>query len=368
MKLRQAVSLLGLLIPLLYAGCNMPGFEPDVEELVIPEAPQGPEFGPVDPAAAPPEVQPEDQAPPVMEPVQSESQLTTLCTNTLMYIRSSPGKPVADVEPDNTLALLDPGTEVAWTGNSAQATADGEMLTWYEIDTATGLHGWSASQYLTAGGCGATIVVGGFATIVASPWYSGSTWLGETANCEDCTHYGVDVATGAGDPALYAPWAGEVRAYDNCEECPEGAGNTYESDEPTAEDYNWGYGATTIVEYAYEDMSGADIQRLRDSGLDLQPGQSLYMMFTHLDRQVDNPDAGTALTAGDAVATMDSSGNSEGQHAHVEAAVNDSGLTQGDASLFGYWWNSVAEVDWSSDTIEGRQGNRVDPAPLFNLP
>ena len=367
-RLRLAVSIAGLVLSLIAAGCNMPGFEPSVEPLDIPDAPAAPEFGPVDPEAPPPELESESQPPLVMEPVESEPHLDVLCTSTLMYIRSSPGKPAADSE-DNSLGLLEPGTQVTWTGNQAEAAADGQVYTWYEIETETGLNGWSASDWLTPDECSQTLVAGGFPRIIDFAGYTGSRWLGETANCEDCTHYGVDVGPGAGDSNLYAPWAGEVVAYDSCEGCPEGGGNTYDLDRPTDESYNWGYGATVIVEYAYEDIDGADLQRLRSNGIDLQPGQSMYMMVTHLDRQADNPEAGTALSAGDAAAVMDNSGNSEGLHAHVEVAVNDSGLTQqSGTTLYGFWWNSVAEVDWASDTIEGRQGNRVDPAPLFNLP
>jgi len=358
-----------LALSLITAGCNMPGFEPSVEPLVIPESPPKPEFGQVEPEAPPPELGLESQPPPVLEPVESEPQLATLCTSTLMYVRSSPGKPVAGVEPDNTLALLDPGTQVTWTGNSTQAMADGQLLTWYEIDTESGLHGWSASDFLSPGGCGPTAVVGGFPTIVESPWYSGTPWLGETANCEGCTHYGVDIGPGAGDSHVYSPWAGEILAYDNCDGCPEGDGNTYNSDNATDEVNNWGYGASVVVEHSYADMSGADIQRLRDSGIDIQPGESLYMMYTHLDRQVENPQVGTALAAGDAVAVMDSSGNSQGLHAHVEAAVAASGLSEsaGDTML-DFWWNRVVGVDWRAETIEGKQGRRFDPGALFNLP
>ena len=265
--------------------------------------------------------------------------------------------------------LLDPRTQVTWTGSEAQAMADGEMHTWYEIDTETGIHGWSANDWLTPGECAPVYVPAGFPRIIDQPWYSGTPWLGETANCDGCTHYGVDIAPGAGDPNLYAPWAGQVLAYDNCEGCPEGQGNTYYLGDATDEDYNWGYGAIVVVEYAYEDMGGADLQRLRDSGVDLQPGESLYMLFTHLDRQVENPQPGILFSAGDAMAIMDSSGNAEGLHAHVEATVAASGFSQaaGD-TLRDLWWNSIVGVDWKAETIEGRQGGRFNPGGLFNLP
>lgn len=298
-----------LMLSLVLAGCNFPGFEPSVENLDIPEAPVPPDFGQVDPGAAPPALEPEEELPPVMETVESEPQLEVLCTSDAVFIRSSPGKP-PDGGPDNSLQMLPPGTQVTWTGEEAQAMAGNKMHTWYEIVTESGIQGWSANEWLTPGECSQVFVSLGLPRIVDAPWYTGSRWLGDTANCDDCTHYAIDVGPGAGDTNLYAPWAGEVRAYDNCEGCPEGEGNTWELEEPMAADYNWGYGATVVVEHAYEDIGSADLQRLRDSGIDLQPGQSMYMMVTHMDRQVDNPQAGTALSAGDAVATMDNSGNS----------------------------------------------------------
>lgn len=143
---------------------------------------------------------------------------------------------------------------------------------------------------------------------------------------------------------------------------------TNEAD-PLHPDYNYGYGATVVVEYAYDDISAADLQRLREDGIDLQPGESIYLMATHLDRQADEPASGGAFAAGDAVATMDNSGNSSGLHAHVEVAVNVSGLEQDAGSnLVDFWGSTVADYDPSSSQAERRQGNRVDPAPLFNLP
>ena len=366
MKPRQVSTLVGLVLSGVIAGCNLPHFKSSIEPLELPDAPPQPGFGQVEPGQPPPALEPESQPPQVIEPAPFEPKLVAFCTTTLMYIRSSPGKPVGE---DNSMGLLPPGTPVTWTGNEAQALADDEMLTWYEIDTETGTRGWSAESFLAPGECGQSSIPGGFPRILDAPGYSGSEWLGETANCEGCTHYGVDVASGSGDSSIYAPWVGEVVGYDNCDGCPEGQGNTYNLENPTDEAYNWGYGATAIVEYAYDAMNGADLQRLRDGGIDLQPGESLYVMFTHLDRQVDNAQAGTALSPGEVVSVMDNSGNSEGPHAHVEAAISASGHSQeAGTSVFGLWWNTIVEVDWSAETIEGRQGNRVDPTGLFNLP
>ncbi len=58
----------------------------------------------------------------------------------------------------------------------------------------------------------------------------------------------------------------------------------------------------------------------------MQPGQSLYLMTTHLDptRQVAVP--GSDVTAGESIATLCTSRDSTGVRGHIEAAVTESGL------------------------------------------
>lgn len=356
---RLAKSFALLFLSAAAAGCAF-DFTPQVTPLVVEPLPPPKVF--VTPGAVvqpPPALESTDQPGLEILPIEETPTVPALCTTSSLYLRVEPSATAQE------LALMPSGSEVAWGGN--QTPADGYV--WYQVSTASGLQGWAASDWLAPGACGQSSVPGGFPAIVDGAYASGSTWLGTTANCDDCTHFGVDIGPGTGDTEIYAPWSGEIVAYDSCEGCPEGEGNTYNEDNAIAEDYNWGYGATVLVEYSYESIGGGDLQRLQDQGIDLQPGQSLYMMFTHLDRQVTQPESGTALAAGDAVAVMDNSGNSEGLHAHVELAINDSGLTQGtDSTLFGFWWNEVAEVDFNAQTTEGRQGNRVDPTGLFNLP
>jgi murein DD-endopeptidase MepM/ murein hydrolase activator NlpD len=86
-------------------------------------------------------------------------------------------------------------------------------------------------------------------------------------------------------------------------------------------------------------------------------------MIAHLDPQQAIAASGTALTPGAALATIGTSGNSTGPHAHVEAAVNASGLRPDERPIYRFWLDSIAEKP-----LPGGQGRRIDPSPLFNTP
>jgi murein DD-endopeptidase MepM/ murein hydrolase activator NlpD len=86
-------------------------------------------------------------------------------------------------------------------------------------------------------------------------------------------------------------------------------------------------------------------------------------MMAHLD-PTSVPEGGAELDEGGALANIGNSGNSDGAHTHLEAAINDSGLTQGeDQSVPVYWWNTIVER-----ARVGDQGNRIDPTPLLDIP
>ena len=61
-----------------------------------------------------------------MGPIDIEPEVMALCTTDLVYLRASPGKP-PEGEQDNPLELLPAGAQMAWTGEQAQATADGTV-------------------------------------------------------------------------------------------------------------------------------------------------------------------------------------------------------------------------------------------------
>jgi len=355
MKPRTGSRLAALLLFAVIAGCNMPGFKPSVEPLEIPEAPPQPSFGQVEPEQAPAQVEPEAPPPEQFEPVPFEPELVALCTTTYVYVRSSPEKPV---EGDNSLTLLAPGTEVTRTGNEAQGSADGELLTWYEVETGSGLTGWSASRYLAEGECGDIVVQVGFA-IVDSPSTAGGNLWGPSEN-----HYGVDVHPTSGDYNLYSPFAGTVVASDGCAACLEADPTSGQVPDDFNEEYNYGYGAVIVSEYRYEDLTQDQVDSLDAAGVAVGPGESLYLMTAHLNPNATIAIPGAETTAGHSMATLGTAGNSSGIHGHFEAAVAASGLQPDqDEAIIDFWQASVVGV---ADYRE--QGSRVDPTALFGLP
>ncbi|MFV2044504.1 MAG: hypothetical protein ACC700_14880, partial [Anaerolineales bacterium] len=119
-----------------------------------------------------------------------------------------------------------------------------------------------------------------------------------------------------------------------------------------------------ITEYPYADMSQEQIEGLAAAEITVEPGQSLYLMTAHLNPNRDIPGPGSDLTAGDAVATTGTSGDSSGVHGHIEAAVSDSGLRLNEGQPISNYW--IGTVAGTPDYRE--QGNRVDPTSLFDLP
>ncbi len=166
-----------------------------------------------------------------------------------------------------------------------------------------------------------------------------------------------------GDLNLYSPLNGTVAASDGCEACLEVNPETGQNEGDRSPEYNFGYGAMVITEYLYEEMSQEQIDDLAGDGITVEPGQSLYLMTTHLDptRQIAVP--GSDVNAGDSIATLGTSGDSTGVHGHIEAAVADSGLrpTQGQ-HINNYWIGTVVDDDYLE------QGNRVDPTDLVLEP
>jgi murein DD-endopeptidase MepM/ murein hydrolase activator NlpD len=274
-----------------------------------------------------------------------------------VYIRSSPEKPV---EEDNSLELLTPGTQVTWTGNEAQGLADGEMHTWYEIETESGLAGWSASDYLAEGECGVVLGQAGLG-IVNSPSTEGGNLWGSSEY-----HYGVDVHPNpaTGDYNLYSPYDGTVVASDDCPACLEANPTTGRVPKDYRDRYNNGYGAMIVTEYRYENLTQDQRDSLDAAGVEVGPGESLYLMTGHLNPNSAIAAAGTETGAGESMATLGTSGNSDGIHGHFEAAVATSGLRPDqDEAINHFWLGTVVGVP---DYKE--QGRRVDPTPLFDLP
>ena len=344
----------------LLSACNMPSFTPHITPVVWPSPFSQPQFSTL--AAPTPNWTPiAVTAGPTLAigTVEFTPSLSVLCTTDALKLRGTPGTGSGEI------MIMTAGTEVERISDEAPA-ADG--YTWYHLQ-ASGRIGWAASEWLAEGECPEFVpTTGGFGIVVSPNTGLGTPWMGQIMNCqrEPCTHYGVDVISGVYDSNLYSPWAGRVVQYNRCDGCPEGDGNTFSAASPMAEQYNFGYGATMIVEYAHADLSAQELANLASLGVALQSGQSLYLMYTHLDRDLTDAENGEFLDQGDVAAVMDNSGNSEATHVHVEAAINESGLApRAGQSVIGFWGRTVAERDLTSPDDALRRGNRIDPTPLF---
>ncbi|MFV2045529.1 MAG: M23 family metallopeptidase, partial [Anaerolineales bacterium] len=252
---------------------------------------------------------------------------------------------------------LPPRIQMTSTGNEAQATVDGTMYTWYEVETAGGARGWIAndSDWLARGDCDQVLALPPIMRIIESPTVGeGNLW-----NPKD-NHYAIDVYSVTGDLSLYSPLDGTVAASDSCHACLEVDPVSGKNYGDFADEYNNGYGAMVITEYPYEEMSQEQIDELSAAGISVEPGQSMYLMTAHLNPNRSIAVPGTNLTAGASVATVGTSGNSTGVHAHIEAAVAESGLRpDANENINAYWIGTVVDTDDFK-----KQGNRVNPTPI----
>ncbi len=197
----------------------------------------------------------------------------------------------------------------------------------------------------------------GAALLLADAFVSGYAWQAHPG------HYAVDLSTLAVDKTLRAPYAGTRIVADPCPALTADGNVTgrMAAGQGFGPENNWGYGALTVVESRYEDLTAAQVADLAMRGASVQPGQSLYVMIAHL--QPDQvPEAGTVLQAGDPIAQMGTSGNSTGPHAHVEIAVTVSGLRPGEGqNSASFWIGAVVGVSNGA----AAPGTRIDPTPLF---
>lgn len=331
-------------------GCG-PYSGPDVSTLSPATMPPQPEFQLTAPGTSLPTVEVTIPPTTVLETVEVQPEFSVFCTTDALYLRSAPGTA------SEQLALLNGRSQVTRI-NSEEQTADGH--TWYQVEF-EGQQGWAATDWLAQGDCNQAVSGGETPVIIDGAYVSGYGW--EDTGSIGETHYGVDLQSNAGDSTIHAPYPGSVAASDTCSACTDldaSEGNTLGN---TGSDYNYGYGAMVVVEFAYDDLSDDERTQLTNDGITLQSGQSLYLMIAHLD-PTSAPAGGANLDREGTLATIGNSGNSDGSHAHMEAAINDSGLTQDeDQSVPVYWWNTIAERARTGD-----QGNRIDPTPLLDIP
>lgn len=345
-----------LILAATLTGCNLPvaDFKERITPLVVPSLPPPLVFVTPGQQIPPPPIEPTIDSSLTLEPVEIMPQVGSLCTTSMLYLREHPTTSATD------LTLMPPGTELTSTGNEAQA--DG--YTWFEVVTEEGTRGWAASDWLQEGSCNQIVTGGETPIIIERSFQSGFGWMDENST----NHYGIDIHSLTGKATILTPFSDQVIDSDSCAACLEtdpDDGNTYGNIDL---DYNYGYGAMIIMEYTYSDLSEEERSNLALDGIDLHAGQSMYLMIAHLNPNQDISDPETILSQGDTLANIGNSGNSDGAHAHVEVAINSSGLTPADdQAIVKFWLNTVAERVYNDPEESRRRGNRIDPSPLFDL-
>jgi hypothetical protein len=276
-------------------------------------------------------------------PITDKVTLTAMCviSDIGLNLRSDPS---IDDNNENVLITMTKGTDVTWSGNQIEAGG----YTWYELETSDQTKGWSATdpEWIADGSC-SQFVTGGITPLIIEPACV-SGWYFEDPNNKHY-HPGLDLnsRTRKSKLAIHAPYSGAVIASDNCAACTaddnESGQHCYE--EATYDpDLNYGYGAMIVLEFPYSDITQEELEELRKDGILIEEDESLYLMFAHLDPSESILHSGTALLSGDVVATIGTSGYSSGEHAHVEAAVNESGLRPSSGQLVPlFWLRSIAE-------------------------
>jgi hypothetical protein len=349
----RQLSLTLVILATALAGCDV-SFEESITPLVVNTLPPPAVF--VTPGAAQTQapLETEEAQPMTIEPVEGTPELQPMCTTDYLRLRDQPA------EGGQELVTMPPGAQVQWTGEQAE----GDGYTWYEVAFTDDIQGWAANQWLAAGDCGDVVVGGGNFGLIESGYITGFDWLDADSGTE---HFGIDLHSATGNSAITSPYDDEVVDTDVCTACTEAdaeEGNTLGEFDL---DYNYGYGAMTVVEYAYEDLSEEQRNNLTAEGIELGEGESLYLMMGHLDPTQTISDDGTALTQGGGLATIGNSGNSDGAHTHLEMAINESGLTPSeDQATVNFWLDTVAERVYGAEEEADRQGNRLDPTPLFD--
>jgi hypothetical protein len=258
-----------LLIGLGITGCNISAveYEEHVTPLIIQTLPTPMVFTTPGRAAVLPTLQITQTPTMIFEIVEVGIDVVILCTTDAFYLREGP------TQSANKISLMPPATEVKATGEEAQA----EGHTWYEIVLCDGTIGWSASDWIQEGECSQVFGGADTPTIIELAYVCGYDCMDE----DSTNHYGIDLHSAKGNTTIYSPYSDQVVDSDSCEACLEEdsiEGNTLGQFDL---DYNYGYGAMIVVEYAHSDLREDEPKGLADDGIELEEGQSLYMMIGH---------------------------------------------------------------------------------------
>jgi hypothetical protein len=92
------------------------------------------------------------------------------------------------------------------------------------------------------------------------------------------------------------------------------------------------YGNYVIIEYRYENLP----QDVREA-LNLQPGQSIYVQYQHMEAGSITVSPGDYVSAGQVVGTMGNTGRSDGIHLHVEIRIGKSDTFEIGTFSFDSW-------------------------------
>lgn len=115
---------------------------------------------------------------------------------------------------------------------------------------------------------------------------------------------------------------------------------------------NGGYGNVNIIEYGYDSLPIEVI-----SAYNLQPGQSLYVLTAHMV-EPSALQVGAIVNVDTVIGGIGSTGNSSGNHLHVEIRMGDSGLL---------WANQGQGYDaWRGTWFDTRHLTPVDPELVWD--
>lgn len=128
------------------------------------------------------------------------------------------------------------------------------------------------------------------------------------------THLGIDFDAPEGTP-IVARSRGVVFSTDQCPGCPGGDGAKMGTSDPTT---NWGFGCNVIVRVAYADLPATAQAALDTAHL---TGGYLFTRTAHMQKNLAVK-AGDAVTDGTLLGHLGTSGNSTGDHTHLECRAS----------------------------------------------